>query len=313
MNDKQKNIQNCLFNKGFLPADKESHLVIKNFNSDNMLFELTACLIVTWSGEYNILYKCLNGFLCIANFYPDGDFSFYIIRPMENHELQSIVDILYEISLEAGLEALPIWNIEERFLKDYRYLIGYNIETAYNEDFSEYVYNKDNFIDLAGRKNKEKRYLIKKFLDKPNVSIQKMTKNNIYLCMDIENSWCSKQNCDLCRSFAGCSKNTLKIMLDIFDDYMYKGILGYIDDIPVSYIIFEKTSKDIAYFHIAKTIVPDFSVFIYYIAAKNYLNDVKKINTGADLGKEGLRFFKKRLGKYELQTKYLCSFKRRIK
>ena len=313
MNAKQKNIHNCLFNKGFLPANKESHTDIRNFNADNMLFEMTACLIVTWSSELTVLYKHLNGFLCIANFYTDGDFSFYVIRPIEEHDLQSIVDTLYEISLEAGLEVLPIWNIEERFLEDYRCLIGYDMESTYNINFSEYVYNTENFINLNGRKNKEKRYLIKKFLDKENVSMQTITKNNINLCLDIENQWCNIQNCDLCKSFAGCSKNTLKIMLDIFDNSIYQGILGFIDDIPVSYIIFEKTSKEMAYFHIAKTIVPDFSVFIYYTAAKQYLYDVKNINTGADLGKDGLRFFKKRLGEYELQTKYLCSFTRRIK
>ena len=310
MKAKQEKIYNCLYNKGFLPADKESHEIIKNFNSNNLLYELTPCLIVTWSIELNILYRIIDGFLCIANFYPDESFSFYIIRPKEKHNLQHIVDILYSISLEAGLDTLTIWNIEERFLNDYIKLGGYRTETRYDDSFSEYVYSSDSMLNLKGGENAEKRYQLRKFYNKSNIFLEPITKKNVNLCIDIENKWCFTQNCDLCRSFVGCSKKSIEVMIDIFDDDIYQGYFGIIDRKPAGYIIFEKYNNELAYIYFIKTIVSNFSIYLYYYIVENCLKSIKQINNGADLGKKGLQLFKKRLGSHLLLKKYECSFTR---
>ena len=308
MNAVQQKVHAYLLGTGFVPADKESHAVIKNFNADNLLYEMTACLTVTWSGEQSILYKIIDNFLCIANFHPDGEFSFFLNRPAATHDLQHIVDTLYDISLKAGLKALPVWDIEERFLEDYRRLKGYVMKCGFNDTMSEYVYNTEELLDLKGETHYYKRKRLKMFLDKPNVSVESITKDNINLCLDIENQWCSLQDCVLCGSFAGCSKKTLEIMIDIFDDFLYHGIIGYVDGTPAGYLFFEKANEELAYIHFVKAAIPNFSVFLYYTAVQRYLCGVKKINNGADLGKEGLRLFKKQLGAHELIKKYLCTF-----
>ena len=308
MNATQQRIHTYLLETGFVPADKESHATIWNFNADNLLYEMTACLTVTWSGEQSILYKIIDNFLCVANFHPDGEFSFFVNRPAARHNLQLIVDTLYDISLKAGLKALPIWDIEERFLDDYRCLKGYAMKYEYNDTMSEYVYNTEELLDLNGETHYYKRKRIKMFLDKPNVSVESITKDNINLCLEIEKQWCSLQDCNLCGAFAGCSKKTLEIMIDIFDDFIYHGIIGYVDGIPAGYLFFEKVNEEIAYVHFVKAAIPNFSVFLYYTAVQRYLYNVKKINNGADLGKEGLRLFKKQLGAHELIKKYLCAF-----
>lgn len=304
----QRKVHTYLLENGFINVDKDSHAIIRNFNADNLLYEMTACLTVTWSGEQSTLYKIIDGFLCVANFYPSGDFSYFINRPAAAHDLQHIVDTLYNITLKAGLNALPVWDIEERFLDDYLCLKGYAVKTEYNDAMSEYVYSAESLLDLHGGINMNKRHQVGKFIDKPNITVQTITRENINLCLDIENQWCSLRDCSLCESFAGCSKKTMEIMSGIFDNSVYRGILGYVDGTLAGYLIFEKTNEYLAYIHFVKAVIPNFSVYLYYFAAQRFLNDVRQINNGADLGNQGLRLFKRRLGVHELLKKYLCTF-----
>jgi hypothetical protein len=306
INATQRKIQRCLVEKGFLPVNAKSYPIIKNFDTDNKLYEMTACLIIVWSDEYHSLYRIIDESLCIANFYPNGDFSFLIYRPTARNNLQRLIDILYDLSIESGLNALYVREIEERYIEDYRRLTGYRMEAGYDSDMSEYVYSADSILNLCGRENEEKRRQLKKFIDNPNISLKIITKENFNLCLDIEKKWCSQQNCNLCSSYVGCSKTTSEIMAKIFDGSVYQGILAYIDGNPAGYIVFEKASENAAYFYFLKTTISNLCWYLYYISVQRYLNKVKEINLGADLGIKGLRLFKKRLGVYELQKKYQC-------
>jgi len=308
MNNIQEKARTYLLGSGFAHADKESHAVIRNFNADNLFYEMTACSTVTWSDELSTLYKIIDGFLCNVDFYLDGEISFSIRRPSAPHNLQHIVDTLYDISLKAGLGKLPVWAVEERFIDDYRRIKGYRIEINYDDAVSEYVYSAESLLNLSGGIHINKRQTLKKYLNIPDVSVQTITKENVKLCLDIENRWCGLQDCNLCRSFAGCSKKSLEVMIDIFDDTVYHGILGLVDGIPSGYLIFEETNKNTAYIHFAKSAIQNFSVFLYYTVVRRYLSNVKYINIGADLGIPGLRQFKRRLGVHELRKKYHCIF-----
>jgi hypothetical protein len=307
MNLTQGKLHKYLLENGFVTAGIENYTVVKNFNADNQLNELTVCSIVTWSGELNTLYKIINGFLCIANFYAAGEISFSVIRSTAGDCLQNVVDTLYDLSINAGLDNLPVWFIEERFLEDYRSLKGYIVDTVCTEDIYEYIFNTDSLLNLDGRANKERRRLLRRFSENSNVSVKPITKENISLCLGIDEKWCNSQDCDQCRAFVACSKNALKIMINIFDDSVYQGVLGFIDDLPVSYLIFEKAGDDIAYFHYSKTIVPNFCYYIYYTTIKHYLYNIKKVNFGIDLGNQGLRFYKRNLGEYEFLRSYICT------
>jgi len=308
MTYRQQKIHACLLANGFMPVDTGSHAALRNFKGANRLYEMTACLTVIWAKELSTLYAILDGFLCIAYFYADEKFSFAVDRPAAPHDVRHIVDVLYALAVKAGLDALSIECVEECFLDDYRNLSGYAVTAQCDDTRSEYVYDAGSLLDLSGRANKKKREQLGKFLNKPNVSIQAITKENVQRCLDIENQWCGLHDCDACRSFVGCSKKTAAIMVDIFDDYVYRGIMGYVDGTLAGYFIFEKASDDIAYWHSAKTTIPSFSLYLYYMATQRYLNNVQYINLGSDLGIEGLRLFKQRLGAHELWKKYLCTF-----
>jgi hypothetical protein len=311
MNEIQQRSYRYFLDNGFIPVKAESHRAIREFNADNRLYEMTASLTVTWSGEFNTLYRIVDGFLCTLSFYRDGEISFCIHRPRQAHDLKHIVDTLYGLSLKAGLNALVLWAVEERFLEEYKNIQGYQVKAEYSDNLSEYVYSARDLLDLQGEPNYYKRKRLKMFLDKPNISIEAMTRENAGQCLEIEERWCALQDCKSCESFAGCSKKTLEIMIVLFDDHIYRGILGYIDGIPSGYVIFEKAGENLAYIHFAKASLPNFNVYLYYIITQRYLCGMEYINNGADLGKQGLRVFKRGLGNHGLWKKYLCTFIRK--
>uniref|UniRef100_UPI000A814F44 hypothetical protein n=1 Tax=Treponema endosymbiont of Eucomonympha sp. TaxID=1580831 RepID=UPI000A814F44 len=81
-----------------------------------------------------------------------------------------------------------------------------------------------------------------------------------------------------------------------------------IDGAPVGYVIWELRSNNVAFGYFLKTLVPNLSVYLYYILAKNYLSDAAYLNANEDMGKLGLRTFKTHMGRYALWRKYMCTF-----
>jgi hypothetical protein len=59
-----------------------------------------------------------------------------------------------------------------------------------------------------------------------------------------------------------------------------------------------------------KESIANFNMYLYYTVVKMYFSSVACLNNGHDMGKEGLRTFKKHLGAHELWRKYLCTFTR---
>jgi hypothetical protein len=312
MTEHQSRAHDYFKKNGCLPVDKESHPVFKAYDeADNRLLEVTATVNTQWGYAYNALYKVICGYLCSIWFFHDESTQICVQRPCGIPEcsLQQLIDTLYDSCIRAGLSCLNIWAIEERFLQEYQTLDGYDITSEYSDAGSEYFYRIEDLLELSGGSNFYKRKRLKKFLDMANVSFRPVTKENIHVCREVEEKWCTQQDCAICTSFAnsGCSKISFAVMMDIFDDRIYSGILGYIDDTPVGFAIWEKIRK-IAFVYYAKACISDFNVYLYYMMAKTYLTDIKYVNNGNDMGSPGLRTFKKLLSDHELLLKYNCTF-----
>jgi hypothetical protein len=101
-------------------------------------------------------------------------------------------------------------------------------------------------------------------------------------------------------------------MADIFDEGVYKGILGYLNDVPVGYAICEQINEKIVILYFGKASITNFNVYLYYTIIKMYFFGVEYLNNGHDMGKEGLRIFKKHLSAHELWKKYLCTFTKSV-
>jgi hypothetical protein len=308
--DQQHKAYEYFFKQGFLPVNKESYPVFKSYDGkDSRLFETTATSSTRWGFSYQAIYKIIYGYLCSLWFNKDGSLYCIVQQPdAAGASLQDLVDTLYKLYQEAGFPALQLWAIEERFLEGYQHIQGYAIKAEYSDDWSEYAYRTKDILELSGGVNLNKRNRLKKFFKQPNISFQALTKENIPICFELEETWCRQQDCQACMSFTGCAKKSLEIMLGLFDKRIYEGILGGVDTSPVAYAIWEKLNEHIAVLYFAKANLTDFNVYLYYTLVKQYLSEVEYINIGHDMGKAGLRTFKKHLGSHERWRKYLCTF-----
>ncbi|MDR1176382.1 MAG: hypothetical protein LBK83_13050, partial [Treponema sp.] len=230
--------------EGFLPInknDKNALPLLRDYQRAAMIAEMSAALILTWSFQYNGLYKVLNGILSIVYF--DEKLPVYctLHRLPETplNALRRTVDALYDLSRNAGLSFLHIRCVEERFLKQFEAIDGYDTVSEYRDSDSEYAYRPADFFNMAGRINEDKRWRYNKALRNTGIAFIPVTKKNIGLCVDIQNKWCYGRNCETCASFFGCEKKAVEAMAGIFDERMYKGLLLCSGGVPEGYGIGE--------------------------------------------------------------------------
>ncbi|GHV25290.1 hypothetical protein AGMMS4952_02680 [Spirochaetia bacterium] len=296
--------------KGFIPANAESYSLFREYERCSALQEMSATIIAAWSFAYNGLYKNIHDYLCSVYFYRGKPVYFALHRPRAapEYSLQQIIDILYDLSLEAGLPFLQIKFIENRFLTEYEALEGYTIKTEYFDDDNEYVYRVEDLLELSGGINFYKRKRLKKSFDNPNLSVRPITNDTVKLCFQIEEEWCRTKECSFCESFSGCEKKAMEIMADIFDDRIHTGIFLYDGDKAIGYVICEKRDETLSYLYFGKSIVQDDFVYLIYMMYKTRLPDVEYMNMNEDMGNLGLRMFKQHLSAHELWRKNICTF-----
>jgi hypothetical protein len=248
---------------------------------------------------------------------------------------------LREIAAGAGLPALRIWAVDDTLLAELRAAAGTavgsvagdavgpagaaaaagSITAECSDDYSEYLYRVADIVEWNGGVNLNKRNSLKRCFATPDVALTPLTKDNFAVCLEIEDEWCSHQDCEACRAFAGCARDSLKNMGKIFDPAIHGGLLLYVGGKPVGYAIWEVLGAAgaalgasaalgagvTAYVYFAKANITNFNVYLYYTMAKDYLPGVEFLNNGYDMGKMGLRTFKRHLGVHTMMKKYLCS------
>jgi hypothetical protein len=177
------------------------------------------------------------------------------------------------------------------------------------------VYKPADIVNLGGSVNHKKHTHRNKFLDRSDITLVPMTNDNRRLALEVEREWCGGQDCAVCGAFAGCELRALEIMGDMYDDRYFHGFFGYAGDKLSGYLIWEQRDQGRAYLHFGKGTIQNFFVYLIYLLAKNELGGdgsggsaVKLLNINEDMGKDGLRRFKKHLGVYEQWRKYLCTY-----
>jgi hypothetical protein len=320
LNERDHAVRDKLLRQGFLPVGPESYPLFRDFKGTSLLSELTPAVSTFWTNSFYQLYRFINGALVTVFFFDGLEPYFEINRsgndasdPAAASSLKALVDTLYGLALGAGLPSLRVYAVEERFLEEFRGIPGYEVGAEYSDDHSEYVYKPADIVNLAGGINHKKHTHLNKFLGREDIEIKPMDQGNLRLFLDVEREWCGFQDCAVCSAFAGCEYKALEIMADIYDDPCFHGLFGYVGGKVSGYLIWERRENGRAYLHFGKGLFQNFFVYLIYVLAKDELggsDPAVSLNLNEDMGKEGLRRFKKHLGIYEHWRKYLCVYKR---
>jgi hypothetical protein len=310
MTDFQQKAHDFLLKNGFLPHDNDSYVLLQKYRHSSIFQEKCLSIYVTWRNGYFGLYKIINDCLCSAFFHEPQEVYWTIQRPRENPEfpLQPVVDILCELCKNARLPSLKVKHIEAHLLDEYMAVQNHTIKKEYSVDFSEYAYKTAELLNLKGNANYYKRKRVKKFLNINEISVRPITKSNVHLCNDIEEEWCRSKDCSFCRSFFDCEKKAVRIMTEIFNEEIHKGLFLYYNDKPAGFIICEPISEHLSFLLFGKSTLEDGFVYLVYIMYRDFLKNTEYMNFNEDMGNLGLRKFKKLLSVYELWHKYFVTY-----
>lgn len=212
----------------------------------------------------------------------------FFFPPIGEHPEDIILEIFKKVS------ACEIHRVPESIvskLKEKEDFERLNLAVQEDRDNWDYVYDKEELIELAGNKYRSKRRLLEKFLEQYDYEFHLISEEWIEECRSLQNKWCIINEC---QSNEDLEEEQIAIdkFMDNFSELDYNGGLLLVDDKPAGYTFGEMLNENTNVIHIEKA-------HTYYEGSYQAINnmflknccdeDAKFINREQDLGVPGLR------------------------
>ncbi len=141
----------------------------------------------SWRFLYNSEYAVIDDFLLIRFWIENNDRPVYMC-PVGKGDLSSSLERLEQDSLEHGH---PLWllgitpdgkiNLEKAFPGGFRYIP--------DRDFFDYIYLREDLVNLTGKKYQPKRNHINKFIKQYRYEYMPITPELVPECLELERKW----------------------------------------------------------------------------------------------------------------------------
>ena len=154
----------------------------------------------------------------------------------------------------------------------------------------DYVYNKEEILNLAGNKYRQNRRWLQKFLNNYDYDFKLITGDLIEKCKELQLEWCIMRACTEDESLEA-EQEAIYEALDNFEALGFNGGLLCVDDKCAAYTFGEMLNKDTLIIHIEKAHMEFEGAYqaINNFFLKNCCVDAFSVNREQDLGIEGLR------------------------
>ena len=162
-------------------------------------------------------------------------------------------------------------------------------------DCNEYIYDRDAWEALEGKKYGAMRNHIRR-ANKDNVlRVEKITCDNVDKVYEIIESWDSSRE-DV-GSLGDTDKEATTLLIRNYRNFEEKGIVVYVNEEPYAVVAGFPISDTMFDMCLAKqkSILPGLSVYAKYMFVANLPKEYKIINAEDDLGIEGLRNMKRQM------------------
>ncbi|HRS62330.1 MAG TPA: phosphatidylglycerol lysyltransferase domain-containing protein [Spirochaetota bacterium] len=168
----------------------ERQRYIKNFIiASPEISDFTFSSLFMWAQHYSLKLTYFNDVACIIC--TGGEFTPSLLMPVGYIEdkIKDIIDFFYNWFHERGLE-LYISHVDERFLPLIESVPGYSYRVNYNRDYSDYIYDKNNFVSMRGSSYKHFRKKIHSFQRHfPDHSYAPLSEIDIPECLELLELW----------------------------------------------------------------------------------------------------------------------------
>ncbi len=159
-----------------------------------------------------------------------------------------------------------------------------------DRDNWDYIYSKEDLINLPGNKFRQKRRWLKKFLEQYDFEFHVITDELTEAAKKLQLEWCDANECTGNESL----EEEQKAILNAFDNYNKLNMYGAMISVErkcVSYSLGEKLNESTLVIHFEKAHINYEGSYqsINNLFLKEFANDVSLINREQDLGISGLR------------------------
>ena len=165
-----------------------------------------------------------------------------------------------------------------------------NLDCLEDRNNWDYIYNKEEILNLAGNKFRQNRRWLQKFLNNYDYDFQLLTGNIVEKCKELQLEWCVMRACTEDESLEA-EQEAIYEALNNFNTLGYSGGILCVEDKCAAYTFGEMLNERTLVIHIEKAHMEYEGSYqaITNLFLKNCCVDTLYVNREQDLGIEGLR------------------------
>jgi len=271
--------------------------------SPSMISDFTFSSLFMWADYYSLKLSCFDNLTCIIC--TGGGFTPSLLMPLGDVEnrIHDVVDYYYNWFREKGLD-FYISHVDEKYISLIKSVPGYDYTVTYDRDYSDYIYERNNFITMAGSCYKHFRKKIRAFENHyPDHKYSSLKYDDIPGCLELIELWREQKGYD-------ADANESAILLKNFTELDLKGGVVKVDG-QIKAFLAGELCGDTGYIISGKgdMLIPGLYLYAVREFVKNEFPSALYINRCEDLGIETLREAKlswmpvKILHKYNIHCK----------
>ena len=276
----------------------DSYLLAKPY--ENSEFSFTNLFI--WRLSYRFKYAVINDHLCIIEKFRDLYPSFFAPLSLGTADYATVLPILADYMHEQAYP-LVLKSVTEKEKIEIESALPNKILFREDRNNSDYIYLSQDLIELEGKKFRQKRNHINRFMKSYSFEYEEMSDSNLHECLETELKWVSGR--DDVKSVLE-EKQAIGEIINNFHELKVSGGVIRINGIVQDFSIGEKLNPDMAVIHSEKanTEYDGFFTPINHAFVRRSWSNVTYINREEDMGIAGLRKAKESYNPIKMVKKY---------
>lgn len=282
------------------------------FLEKNLFGDTTFSLFYAWEDRFQYAYRQWENTLAVLEHGLEERLSCVVLWE-DREEFFAVAAWLYQVFREAGLP-LYFEYVRESELPLYLQAagaLGEGVEVRSSWDSNDYIYEREDFLSLEGRRNKGKRGDVNSLMRQyPQLHVEFHGSGGRDLredCLRVFDRWCSARACEHC--VYGCERRAFSRFLELVDDARYCLAVSFAEDEPMSFAACERIGPEMDFYHFQKN-TRAIRGLTYWLNREMALvrRSGRYINLAEDMGLPGLRQDKMGLHPCRLEAKYTVQF-----
>jgi hypothetical protein len=257
--------------------------------------EFTFTNLFIWRNYYNYLLKehddhilvFSNEFLQMWNKSPvNNQNAIFSLPPIGPHPEEIIIKLFQEKNIE--FHRVPYDIVQA--VRNHNQFSQLNLQVIEDRNNWDYVYEKDQLLELPGNKFRQKRRWLTKFFDEYNYDFKKIACDLIDKTLKLQLEWCNANECQSNEDLVEEQK-AIEHALHNFKELGLLGGILFVDGKCVAYTLGEILNDNTLVIHIEKAHIEYEGSYqaINNLFLKEFGDRLNYVNREQDLGIEGLR------------------------